>query len=69
MVIGGEQIFRQIFPVADRLLLSYVDLKIEGTDAFFPEFDLADWTEVRRKTLRGKDPKCVLIEYIRQETD
>ena len=68
-VIGGEQIFRQMFPVADRLLLSYVDLKIEGTDAFFPEFDRADWTEVRRKTLRSEDPNCVLIEYVRQQAD
>ena len=69
MVIGGEQIFRQMLPVAARLLLSYIDLKIEGTDAFFPEFVRADWTEVRRQTLRTEDPKCVLIEYIRQRID
>ena len=69
MVIGGEQIFRQIFSAADRLLLSYLDLKIEGPDAFFLEFDRADWTEVRRETLRIDDPNCVLIEYIRQKAD
>lgn len=69
LVIGGEQIFRQMFPDADRLFLSYVDLDIQGADAFFPEFDMADWTEVRRETLRAEDPNCVVIEYIREESD
>lgn len=69
LVIGGEQIFLQMLPDADRLLLSYVDLNSEGADAFFPEFDMADWTEARREMLRADDPRCVLVEYIRDGKD
>lgn len=43
MVIGGGQIYKQALSWADRLYLTRVDAVIEG-DAFFPEFDEAQWT-------------------------
>lgn len=48
MVIGGAQIYAQALPLADRLYITEVDAVIEG-DAWFPEFDPADWQEVGRK--------------------
>ena len=47
-VIGGEQIYRQALPLADRLYLTEVDETVDG-DAFFPEFARADWHEVSRQ--------------------
>lgn len=38
MVIGGQQIYEQTLPMADRLYLTRVDADIEG-DAFFPAFN------------------------------
>ncbi len=44
-VIGGEQIYRQTLPVADRLYLTLVDSDFDG-DAWFPEYDAKEWTEI-----------------------
>lgn len=42
MVIGGAHLYAQALPLADRLCLTLVDAEPEG-DAWFPEFDQADW--------------------------
>ena len=41
-VIGGETVFREALPQAQRLYLTRVHKKVEG-DAYFPEADLAGW--------------------------
>lgn len=38
MVIGGEEIYRLALPIADRLLITRIDIEVEEADAFFPEF-------------------------------
>ncbi|MNT76780.1 Dihydrofolate reductase [compost metagenome] len=44
MLIGGAQLYTQAIErgLADRLYLTRVELNPEG-DAWFPEFDLAQW--------------------------
>jgi dihydrofolate reductase len=64
--IGGEGIYRAFLPMADRLLLTEVDLEVAGADAFFPEFDPADWTLATRMTLRTEGPACALTEWLRR---
>lgn len=39
MIIGGESLYREFLPVADRLIISYIDLDVPDADAFFPEID------------------------------
>ena len=41
-VIGGAQLYAQIFDKADRLYITYVEKHIEG-DAFFPKIDASQW--------------------------
>lgn len=48
-VIGGEQIYRQAMPLADRLEITEVDLAPEG-DAWFPPIAAVDWLEVQKTT-------------------
>jgi dihydrofolate reductase len=45
MLIGGAQLYTQAMPQADRLYLTRVALSPEG-DAWFPEFDTAQWVKV-----------------------
>lgn len=45
MLIGGAQLYAQGMAQADRLYLTRVALSPEG-DAWFPEFDLGQWTLV-----------------------
>jgi dihydrofolate reductase len=47
MVIGGESVYRQLLPHADRLYLTEVHARIEG-DAWFPAIDAAEWHETER---------------------
>lgn len=47
-VIGGEALFELALPKARRLYLTEVDAAPDG-DARFPDFEEADWTEVRRE--------------------
>jgi dihydrofolate reductase len=49
MVIGGEEVYRQALPFADRVLLTEIGLEFEG-DAFFPQLDPSEWVlESRRE--------------------
>ncbi|MTH76152.1 dihydrofolate reductase [Paracoccus aestuariivivens] len=64
--IGGEAIYREMLPLADRLLLTEVDLEILGADAFFPDFNEADWLELASRQLPGEGPACTLRELIRR---
>lgn len=48
MVIGGEQIYRAAIGLADNLYITRVQTEVEG-DAFFPEYDEGQWSEVHRQ--------------------
>lgn len=63
--IGGEAIFAALLPLADRLMITEVDLDIEAPDASFPAFDEGEWLEIHRQTLGGT-PRAVLRELIRR---
>ena len=47
-VIGGEQLFTQAFPKADRLYITEIDMDVEGGDTFFEVPNKSDWKEVER---------------------
>jgi dihydrofolate reductase len=46
-VIGGQQLFTQAFPRADRLYLTEIDIAVEG-DVFFDIPNPTEWQEVER---------------------
>lgn len=41
-VIGGEQIYNQFLPHADRIYITLVDAEFEA-DRFFPEINMSEW--------------------------
>jgi dihydrofolate reductase len=47
-VIGGAQIYRQLFPAAERLYITMIDHNFEGDD-YFPEIDWSDWRLVNEE--------------------
>lgn len=63
--IGGAAIYAALLPLADRLLVTEVDLDIADPDTHFPEFSRLDWRAAASVTLRDADPGCVLTEYLR----
>lgn len=49
MVIGGGSVYRQMLPMAHRILLTRVDHEFPEMDTFFPEWDASEWEETHRE--------------------
>ena len=64
--IGGGSMYKEMLPLADRLLITEVDLTVEGADAFFPAIEEDDWAEIRRIPLHDADPACTARELVRR---
>ncbi|MBU3636769.1 dihydrofolate reductase [Polynucleobacter sp. es-MAR-4] len=47
-VIGGEQLFTQAFPKADRLFITEIEIDVDGGDTFFEVPNPEQWKEVER---------------------
>ncbi|MEH6551833.1 MAG: type 3 dihydrofolate reductase [Pseudomonadales bacterium] len=54
VVIGGAQIYLACWPYVDRLYLTEVNADVEG-DAWFPEFEQSDWSEIHRESFAASD--------------
>ena len=54
MIIGGANLYRQIFENADRLYLTLVKAEPEG-DAWFPQIELQQWREIERDTHKADE--------------
>ena len=63
--IGGAGIYREMMQIADRLLITEVDMVVEGADTFFPEVTLSDWQRNGETQLRVADPACTMVEFLR----
>ena len=48
-VIGGEQIYRQLLPLATELCLTRIEASFPDADTFFPVFDENEWEETWRE--------------------
>ena len=48
MVIGGFQIFKEFFPIANKIYLTIIDNNFEG-DTYFPEYTKSEWRETKKE--------------------
>lgn len=51
--VGGAQLYEQALPLADRLYLTEIHAEFAG-DAWFPQFECADWAEFSRDPRHDK---------------
>ena len=63
--IGGAGIYRAFLPLADRLLITDVDIDVPDADTFFPQLDGAQWRVSAELTLRADAPACTIREFRR----
>ncbi|MEZ5755212.1 MAG: dihydrofolate reductase [Paracoccaceae bacterium] len=63
--IGGQAIYQALLPLAHRLLVTEVEMEVEGADAYFPSFDEAEWRVIHERRLRESRPGCVIREWVR----
>jgi dihydrofolate reductase len=68
MVIGGEELFREVLPKVERIYLTEVHASPDA-DTWFPEFDRCEWREVSRESHKAgpkddHDFSFVLLERV-----
>lgn len=59
-VIGGAEIYRQFFPWADKLYITFINAEFNG-DKYFPEIDPKKWA--LRSEAKGKTDEDNPYEY------
>lgn len=68
-IIGGESVYRQALPLADRLCLTEIAASPEVADAFFPEVSPSEWKEEwseRHDADDRHDCAYRFVDYIRR---
>jgi dihydrofolate reductase len=63
-VIGGAEIYALTLLSADRLHLTQVRTVVEKADAFFPEFDAANWKVIARESHPADDKHAFAFEFV-----
>lgn len=64
-VIGGAQIYTQMLPYANRLLLAEIDKEYDA-DAFFPDFDKDKYTRKILTDITENDTHYNHVEYTKK---
>lgn len=65
-IIGGGKIYAQALPFVDRVHLTRVRATVEG-DAFFPEIDSENWTQVSTEEVPAGEKDSYPTCYIRYD--
>src|SRR3546814_17270894 len=63
-VIGGAQVYALTLPLATSLRLTHVDTVVEGSDAFFPEFEAGPWRVVSRERHAADARHAFVFEFV-----
>ena len=63
MVMGGAEIYAQLFDQADRLYITEIDGEFEG-DAWFPAFDRSRWQEISRESHTPDEKNAYAYAFI-----
>ena len=63
-VIGGGDVFALALALAGRMHLTWVDTAVDGADAFFPRFDLDEWTATSREAHSADSKHAFAYEFV-----
>jgi len=66
MICGGQRIYEETLPIADRILLTLVHAEVPG-DTFFPEWRHLPWRETWRKEGRDANYRYTFMQLDRQQ--
>lgn len=63
-VIGGGDVFALTLPLATRMHLTHVDTRVNGADAFFPQFDPAAWRVLAHESHPADAVHAFAFEFV-----
>ena len=64
-VIGGENIYKIFLPIANRMIITEVELEVEDGDTFFPEWNVDEWKELSRDRRKENGIRFNFVSYKR----
>jgi len=64
-VIGGQSIYKEFLPLASKLLITEINITVEGADTFFPAWQKQKWTEESRINSKENGIEYSFVEYLR----
>jgi dihydrofolate reductase len=64
MVIGGGEIYALALPHAQQMHLTYVDTALAQADAYFPDFDAAQWRETHTEAHHSNERHAFAFRFI-----
>ncbi|PWQ98935.1 type 3 dihydrofolate reductase [Leucothrix arctica] len=53
-IIGGQQLYEQALPIANRLYLTHIQTKLEG-DTCFPDYSNYPWKQIRHEVFSSDE--------------
>lgn len=66
-IIGGQKVYEEFLPFANKMHITEIDLKING-DSFFPVWNRSEWKEISRTPKKNTEAKInysfVVLERI-----
>lgn len=62
-IVGGAEIYAQALAHVDTLYITEIQQDVDG-DAWFPEFDAADWQEVAREARTQDTPQPLEYHFV-----
>ena len=65
-IIGGSDLYEAILPFADTIYLTIINKEFQG-DAFFPDIDLTDWSEVGREDIKDDPDTNFSYSFLKYE--
>lgn len=66
-VIGGGEIYTQALPRAGVMELTFVEVELPRGDAWFPEWNPAEWRETFREHHAADERHAYAFDYVRYE--
>ena len=64
MITGGGEVYSLALPMAHKMHLTFVDTLIEDADAFFPEWNPAEWRESFREKHDRDDRHALDFSFV-----
>ena len=64
-IIGGESIYKEFLPLANKLLITEINITVEGADTFFPAWEKQEWAENSRINSIENGIEYSFVEYLR----
>ena len=66
MIIGGASIYKEMLPVAHKLILTEIDAEDKEADAYFPSFNKEEWDSVELSSHTETTPHYKHLVYTRK---